>query len=163
MKHINLYALMLLIGLATSCGNTHDHKHSSDEKHESVDHHQSETSESKPEIKMSLNNGNKWKSDEPTYTSMRLMEVTLNNFIKNNSDAGEAEYQELGTTLSGITQEIINNCSMKGEAHEELHNVLIPMLSNVGNIKNATDKPTGKLNVEALNDALNLFFEYFEL
>jgi len=91
------------------------------------------------------------------------MEITLNNFIKNNSDPGEAEYQELGTALSGITQEIINKCSMKGEAHEELHNVLVPMLSNVGNIKNATDKDTGKSNVEALHDALILFFEHFEL
>ncbi|MCK5206583.1 MAG: hypothetical protein KAQ79_01135, partial [Cyclobacteriaceae bacterium] len=65
--------------------------------------------------------------------------------------------------LSGITQEIINKCSMKGEAHEQLHNVLVPMLSNVGNIKNAGDKATGKLNVKALNDALVMFFEHFEL
>ena len=163
MKLINLYALIFFIGLAVSCGNSNDHKHSSDKKEESVDHHQSETSASKTEIVMSLNNGNKWKSDEPTYTSMRLMEITLNNFIENNSDPGEAKYQELGTTLSGITQEIINKCSMKGEAHEELHNVLVPMLSNVGNIKNATDKAIGKSNVEALNDGLILFFEYFEL
>lgn len=163
MKQIHLYALMLFIGLTVSCGNSHDHKHSSDEKKESVDHHQQESSESKTEIEMSLNNGNKWKSDEPTYTSMRLMEVKLNDFTEKNSDPGKAEYQELGTALSGITQEIINKCSMKGEAHEQLHNVLVPMLSNVGNVKNATDKATGKSNVKALNDALILFFEHFEL
>lgn len=163
MKLINLYALIFFIGLTVSCGNSHDHKHSSDEKEESVDHHQSETSESKTEIKMSLNNGNKWNSDEPTYRSMSLMEAKLADFTKNNSEPSPAKYQELGTALSGITQEIINKCSMKGEAHEQLHNVLVPMLSNVGNIKNAGDTTTGKSNVEALNDALILFFEHFEL
>ena len=163
MKLINLYALMLFIGLTVSCGNSHDHKHSSDEKEKSVEQHQPDASKSKTEIELSLNNGTKWKSDEPTYTSMRLMEVTLNDFTGNNSEPGKAEYQELGTALSGITQEIINKCSMKGEAHEQLHNVLVPMLSNVGNIKNTTDKAAVKSNVEALNDALILFFEHFEL
>ena len=163
MKLMNLYALMLFIGLAVSCGNSNDHKHGSDEKEKSVAQHQPEASVSKTKIELSLNNGAKWKSDEPTYRSMSLMEAKLIDFTKNNSEPSEAEYRELGTALSGITQEIINKCSMKGEAHEQLHNVLVPMLSNVGNIKNAGDKATGKLNVKALNDALVLFFEHFEL
>ena len=163
MIQLNLYALLLFIGLTVSCGNSHDHKHSSAEKEKSVTQHQPETSGINTEIELSLNNGAKWKSDEPTFRSMSLMEATLKDFSRNNSDPSEAEYQELGTALSGITQEIINKCSMKGEAHEQLHNVLVPMLSNVGNIKNAGDKATGKSNVEALNDALILFFEHFEL
>ena len=163
MKLIHLFALMLFIGLTVSCGNSHDHKHSSAEKEKSVEQHQPEASKSNTEIELSLNNGAKWKSDEPTYRSMSLMEAKLADFTKNNSEPSKAKYQELGTALSGITQEIINKCSMKGEAHEQLHNVLIPMLSNVGNIKNAGDKTTGKLNVKALNDALILFFEHFEL
>lgn len=163
MKLINLYALIFFIGLTVSCGNSHDQKHSSAEKEKSIVQHQQEDSVSKTKIELSLNNGAKWKSDEPTYRSMSLMEAKLADFTKNNSEPSPAKYQELGTALSGITQEIINKCSMKGEAHEQLHNVLVPMLSNVGNIKNAEDKTTGKLNVEALNDALSLFFEYFEL
>ena len=46
-----------------------------------------------------------------------------------NASEGEKDYSLLKTSLENELQMIFQKCTMKGEAHEQLHNYLLPMKS----------------------------------
>jgi hypothetical protein len=115
------------------------------------------------EIKLNLNNGVKWKSDESTFNGMKRLELTLANFKKDKEDPSISDYNNLGIALANIDKDIISQCSMKGKDHDQLHVLLAPMLVNVDVIKNGHDKDEVKVNIDALNEVLSKFFGHFEV
>ncbi len=110
-----------------------------------------------------LNNGAKWAADESTFFGMQKLEAALNSFNKTSTSPTISDYNTLGNALANINKEIISQCSMKGEDHDQLHLVLHPMLDNVAVIKSANDISKIKENTESLSKSLGLFFEYFEI
>ena len=163
MKLTIIPALIISLGLAVSCSNSGEQDHDSSTTENTAAEHQDETLHANTEIKLSLNNGAKWNSDESTFTGMKRLELTLYNFNNDNEEPSVADYNKLGVALANIDNEIISECSMKAEDHDQLHVLLAPMLANVDVIKNGDDMLEIKVNTEALGEALVQFFEHFEV
>ena len=163
MKLTLMPTLILYLGFAVSCSNSGEHKQDSSATEKTAAEHQDETVHASTEIKLSLNNGAKWNSDESTFTGMKRLEMTLYNFANDNEEPSIADYNKLGVALANIDNDIISQCSMKGKDHDQLHVLLAPMLENVDVIKNGKDLLEAKVNTEALSEAVAQFFKHFEV
>jgi hypothetical protein len=164
MKITNIAISLLLIGLVVSCGGSHDH----DQVEAKTDNVAEKlqvvgASTTLAEIKIGLNNGTKWDSDESTFAGMKRLELTLYNFSEDFSEPTIADYNKLGEALANIDKDIISQCSMQGEDHDQLHLLLTPMLHYVNEIKNGVNTHDAKINMEALNKAIAQFFKHFEV
>ena len=163
MKYTYFIAMISLAGLLISCGNSDRNNHDSSNTEIVANEQQSYPHEASTKIKLSLNNGAKWDSDESTFSGMKRLEMTVANFNKNKEDPSISDYNNLGIALANIDKDIISQCNMKGKDHDQLHVLLAPMLANVDVIKNGDNRLEIKVNTEALSEALLQFFEHFEV
>ena len=155
--------LILSLGFAMSCSTSGEQNSESAIIENRAVESQAKTMHANTEIKLSLNNGVKWHSDESTFTGMKRLEMTLSNFSNYNKEPSTMDYNKLGVALANVDKDIISQCSMKGKDHDQLHLLLAPMLANVDVIKNGQDLLEIKVNTEALNEAIIMFFEHFEI
>lgn len=72
-----------------------------------------------------LDNGSRWKANPETTTGIAEMQAILARYEGNTSDA--ASRKALREELETAFQNIFKQCTMKGEAHNQLHNYLLPM------------------------------------
>lgn len=156
MKLTKLIAAFTLIGFMVSCGGTKEHE-SHDSKAKEEHHDATEDS------KLRLNEGVKWESDESTFNGMKELNLAITTFNTSHNNPTQVDYNGLGMQLGMITKVIINQCSMKGPDHDQLHIVLAPMLANVDVIKNGSDLDKIEKNVNDLSGSLGQFFDHFQL
>jgi hypothetical protein len=104
-------------------------------------------------LKLTLNDGQKWKSDDHTRESMKGI-----------ADALDAEKREdvaginaLGKDLNTRLQELVLGCTMTGPEHEQLHVFLNEFMPAVERMVNAQDADLAK---EARQDVRHLVDEY---
>ncbi len=108
-------------------------------------------------IPLKLVNGEKWKANVETAVGMQQIESILKKF----KDLKRRDYKNLAAILSKETSAIIKSCNMTGEAHDQLHLVLVPILEQVMVLKedhNITDKNTAVKNIENLT---GVYYRYF--
>ncbi|HZH69958.1 MAG TPA: hypothetical protein VFD80_05875 [Flavobacteriaceae bacterium] len=71
-----------------------------------------------------LNNNSPWEANEATTIGVHKMKQAVQQFeITDNSD----DFLSLKSQLEVNFAEIIKNCTMKGEAHDRLHDYLMPL------------------------------------
>ncbi len=87
-----------------------------------------------------LDNGKKWEANQETTDGIQNMQLIIAN--------GNTSSEELKKQLDKEFKLIFKNCTMKGEAHLQLHNYLLPLKKIIGEIdaKNASERDS------ALND-----------
>ena len=114
-----------------------------------------------PESSLKLNHGQKWPADKHTTDSIQVMESTLRKF---QAESGKPlEYQNLGKELEEQFKKLIAGCTMKGEAHTQLH-LFIEQLSSPR--KELSEGKDTNVQKEALNktgmklEEFHHFFEY---
>ncbi len=73
---------------------------------------------------IALNNGSKWKVDANMMTHIRNMEKDINTLDLR----GAKEYAELAGKLEHNIELLTSNCTMEGQAHDELHKWLLPFI-----------------------------------
>lgn len=122
----------------------------------SVDPPQKTEQTASPEVK--LNNGQKWKANPETTEGVHNMLQLVNTFSEKENVTA---YAELKKQLKGEMNLIFKNCTMKGKAHDQLHNYLIPMFDLIHNV-GSEDLKECKSSYEQLNLHLNRYDEYFE-
>lgn len=107
---------------------------------------------------VALNNGTKWKANPETTAG-------INNMIKILSDFQESEnaadYQALQKNLNQEFNLILKNCTMEGEAHEQLHNYLMPLKELIGKLS-SSDTGEVTTTIADIDDHLQLYGEFFE-
>ena len=74
-----------------------------------------------------LNEGKKWKVDDNMMLHIRNMEKDVMNFNSENNK----NYPLLANKLKSNIDLLTSNCTMKGEAHDELHKWLVPYIGLV--------------------------------
>jgi hypothetical protein len=151
MKKVIKNVLVLIISVfVISCGHRSENNH---------DHSKSEqTSEHHHEGELSLDNGKPWLANPETTTGINNMIELMNSFSdKKNIDA----YSTLKNSLESEFNFIFKNCTMKGEAHNQLHNYLLPMKELFDGI-GSSDQNTCKTNFDKLNKHLAEYLNYFE-
>ncbi len=105
-----------------------------------------------------LINGEKWKVDEGMMIIVQQIANEVQSFQGNTIE----EYQTYSKTLSNLIDELTSNCTMKGQAHDELHKWLVPFIDLSKDLKKSTDiaeltKIDGELKSEIV-----VFGDYFE-
>ena len=120
------YILLVAIGTVLfSCGNSSEEKAVAEEKKEEViaepkEHHHEEEA-------LVLNNGEKWVVVPEMMTFIRNMEAGVNDFEKNETPISN-DYVELAQLIDVNIRELTSNCTMEGQAHDELHKWLVPFI-----------------------------------
>ncbi len=109
-------------------------------------------------LTLRLNNGEKWIANSDTQIGIIKMDSIINAF---KSD-GNSDYLVLGKELSIQTGHIIKSCNMKGEAHDQLHVVLVPMLDEISILKESEDAAESKKALVELESLIEDYFNHFE-
>ncbi|MDP6923045.1 MAG: hypothetical protein QGH06_08765 [Lutibacter sp.] len=78
-----------------------------------------------------LNDGNKWQVNTETTTAIKNMNQIVAAYVA----GSELPVTQLGGALQQELNIIFENCSMKGEAHDQLHNFLLPLIDKVEEIQ----------------------------
>ncbi|MFT5823380.1 MAG: hypothetical protein ACI8ZM_004641 [Crocinitomix sp.] len=102
--------------------------------------------------------GEKWVIDEGMRISIDSIEMGMQAF----SGATLADYEDLSGDLKHHTKSVILNCTMKGQAHDELHKWLLPFIDLRKELIGITTVDEGKVIAADLNNELTIFNTYFE-
>ena len=102
---------------------------------------------------VSLNDGQLWEANTETTQGIKNMQQLMADF---SIDSGNSE--ELIVHLKDEFALIFKKCTMTGEAHEQLHNYLIPLKTKIENLSvKISDE-----NIEELKKYLKDYFDYFQ-
>lgn len=147
MKNLLFVSLqVLLIIIIVACNQINEDK--TDENDNSTEIAQSNDNE------LVLNNGEKWQANPETIEGIHQMLQIVNNYKASGSDN-----TELGHVLQEEMNKIFSSCTMKGEAHNQLHNYLLPLIDKIDAIKGVE---VTNLQIEELETYLHNFDQYFK-
>lgn len=104
-----------------------------------------------------LNDNEKWVIDEGMRVNIDSIQHTLANFNGNDSIA----YKNLSADLARQTKSVINSCTMKGQAHDELHKWLMPFIALRKTIEPAGDAMNNQEIIAELKGEIEVFHTYF--
>lgn len=110
-------------------------------------------------LQLQLNEGNKWIANVETHDGVKQMDAIISVF-KNES---KKDYKVLGDSLAKQTSYIIKNCSMKGEPHDQLHVVLVPMLDEISILREQANPSESIAALHRLEQLIAAYFLYFNV
>ncbi len=113
-----------------------------------------ETHEHSDAEAIQLNNGKKWKVDENMMVLIRDMEKE----VASNDNQKPENYQMVIDSLAKNIDLLTSNCTMKGQAHDELHKWLLPFIDLV----KAFSKDKSAENFAKIQHSFTTFNTYFE-
>lgn len=113
-----LAASMLLFACTNSTNNDSKVKTEKTSEEEADHHHDHESDE------IALNHGEKWKVDKDMMLHIQNMEKDVNSF----NGKSKTEYAALALKIKNNLDLLTSNCTMTGQAHDELHKWLLPFL-----------------------------------
>ena len=151
-SHFKLLIALSLIISFTSCNNEKSKEDGNTEKNKvEANHHEGES-------KVNLNNGEAWEANQETTDG-------INNMIQLMDDYTETEnveaYKSLSDTLDSEFNLIFKKCTMKGEAHNQLHNYLFPMKAKFKSLA-SEDLNESKAAFGELKEHLAEYKNYFK-
>ena len=110
-------------------------------------------------LTLKLDNGKKWIVNIETQIGINKMDSIIMAFNKGD----EKDYSYLGKDLSIHTSHIIRSCNMKGEAHDQLHVVLVPMINEISVLKEYNNKQECRRALRNLEELIDDYFKHFHL
>lgn len=110
-------------------------------------------------LSLKLNDGQKWIANIETNEGISKMDSIISTFKKSKGN----DYETLGNNLAKQTGYVIKHCSMKGEPHDQLHVVLIPMLDEISVLREEDDEEKNKLALHNLEALISAYFEFFKV
>lgn len=100
----------------------------------------------------------KWAIDEGMKLSIDSIEMRMTKF---NGQTLE-DYAYLSNDLAHHTKSVISSCTMKGQAHDELHKWLLPFIDLRKSIDSIEQVSEGDAIAEEIKSELAIFDTYFE-
>ncbi|MBW6483676.1 MAG: heme-binding domain-containing protein [Vicingaceae bacterium] len=118
-----------------------------------------EEDDDEPISNLKLNDGKKWIANPETITG-------INNMIAILGDPVEEErvilYVARGQQLMEEFKLLVSNCTMTGEAHDQLHNYILPLKEKIELLSNCEDTTACDFTSLDILRFLNDFNNYFE-
>jgi len=142
-----LYFIMIFI-----LGFTHSCMNQTKEKQQQTEIEVSKNSE------VQLNHGNRWSANPETTTGIETMLSMMNSFEKIEDINA---YKKLSKQLNLEFSSIFRKCTMTGEAHNQLHNFLLPIKDLLGSL-DSPDLNECQQIYNKLNNELKNYTTYFE-
>lgn len=100
-----------------------------------------------------LNEGVQWQANAATVEGISKLKILAENF-----DTESDSFEELQSQMRNEFSLIFKNCTMKGEAHEQLHNYLLPLMDMFGDLTTSNKAAA----LKAIKKHLDKFDAYFE-
>ena len=146
MLKIKIAFLATVVLLIFSCNTKSKEEKTTEIKTEEHQHSESET--------IQLNNGEKWKVDDNMMIHIRNMEKDVVHFDQEKS----TNYSLLANKLKTNIDILISNCTMKGQAHDELHKWLVPYIELVDSFS----KEKSANQFIEIQNSFKTFNQYFQ-
>ena len=145
MKKITILSITLLFFITSCSMEKHKDEHTQSEK-TSANH-------GTPDL-VQLDNGNKWIANMETTEGIENMRK----MIEAEQAAPVSSVAALKENLLLQFTDILNQCTMKGKSHEQLHNYLLPLRAQIDNL----DEGNQKEELEKIKLYLSAYAKYFE-
>ena len=146
MLKIKIAFLATVVLLLFSCNTKSKEEKTTEIKTEEHQHSESET--------IQLNNGEKWKVDDNMMLHIRNMEKDVVHFDQEKSTNYSLLADKLKTNIDILT----SNCTMKGQAHDELHKWLVPYIELVDSF--SEEKSANQFT--EIQNSFKTFNQYFQ-
>jgi cytochrome c2 len=108
---------------------------------------------------LDLNEGKKWKANPETTVGINNM-IEIMSKLKDNPTI--EDYQKLGLELEKEKKSILNQCTMDGVAHDNLHKYLMPLIRRINGLKEVETIKRAEKITNYINMHLTAYFDYFE-
>lgn len=138
MKRLSIFTSLFLLMACNSPGTQHEHHE--DHSHEAHQHSEG----------VALDHGKKWNANPETTEGIHQMR----NLVEDFEPSDTRSYASLQKDLQNQYDQIIQQCTMEGEAHQQLHNYLMPL-------KEEIDRLSEK-NLPLVKKHLHNYDEYFK-
>lgn len=102
---------------------------------------------------LSLNDGKLWIANKETTQGIQKMQGLLTNY-----SVADGWSEELIIALNSEFATIFEKCTMKGKAHDQLHNFLIPLNAKIENLSEGITVE----NMDNLKNYLKEYYNYFQ-
>lgn len=150
MKTLNYILIAGITLFVFSCGNTEEHvEPNSNISHEEHDHN----SES-----IQFDNGEKWKVVDEMMGHIRNMEDDVKQF----DTQSERDYGSLALKLQDNIKLLTSNCTMEGQAHDELHKWLLPYMDMVDELSEVVSNEKEIQAYSKIQSSFITFNTYFK-
>lgn len=107
---------------------------------------------------MTFNNGGKWAANPETTAGIDRMRSLISGFATVNDPS---THPKLIADLEREYADIIKNCTMTGEAHNQLHKFLVPITRMMETLKAGDPKVVNDALIK-LDNHLKTYSAYFE-
>jgi len=152
-----LFIKMILLVLFACQSGSHQKDH--DLSSEKENHSSPEENTLKDHL--TLNNGQKWITDESTRKNVEEMQEIVEALEKEGIHTVD-EYNEAGKKIQNSADKLIQGCRMSGKEHEMLHEWLLPLLSDIKTLTTSGEMANAQkafLQIDQRLHRFNLFFE----
>jgi len=105
-----------------------------------------------------FNNGKKWKVVDHMMAHITRMNKDVNNF----KGSSLKEYQNLSAKLIANINLLTANCTMTGQAHDELHKWLLPYIDLANDFTEVKTLDEAKSQFKKIEKSFELMNTYFE-
>lgn len=146
MLKIKIALLSTVVLLLFSCNTKSKEEKTTEINTEEHQHSESET--------IQLNNGEKWKVDDNMMLHIRNMEKDVVHFDQEK----DTNYSLLADKLKTNIDILTSNCTMKGQAHDELHKWLVPYIELVDSFS----KEKSANQFIEIQNSFKTFNQYFQ-
>lgn len=147
-----LLIIISLLGFTIACDSTNENSKEEKAKTEAKE------TPAKSKNDLELNDGERWSANPETTEGINNMMALMNSFSGfDNIDT----YHSLSDSLNAEFNLILKQCTMEGDAHNQLHNFLFPMKEKFEKLS-SKDLSEAKLAFEDLKKHLKLYSDYFE-
>lgn len=113
--------------------------------------------EAQPQVP--LNDGQKWEVDAAMKPFIIKSEELLTNYL--NDDLAQSPTL-VGQELEELNRQLIQSCTMTGEAHNALHQWLDPHMKLISQLKNAPSNSEAQPLLEQLRSSFVAFHKHFQ-
>ncbi len=120
-----------------------------------------ETTSKATELGMYLDHDKKWVANTETTEGIYRLSEQLEEF-SGYAKPTEEDYHELGVMLGETMSQLVDQCTMEGEAHEQLHVYIVPIFKYIKTIKSGTLANCSTAEKE-LGEHLKIYNQYFIL
>ena len=107
--------------------------------------------------KIVLNNGIKWEANKETTDGVMAM-LTLINEAKTPTTA---DYKKLGDDLNEVKNTVVEECTMKGPSHDNLHIWLHPLIEKIEMLQKMENTQEGAYLTSNIKEHLEGYYDYF--
>jgi hypothetical protein len=150
----SLFSIIALSFVFISCGNSNQEIVPEEAENNALEVHDHDD-ESEAIV---LNNGEKWRVDENMLVHIRNMENDVSTFSQSDQQDNKALAEKLQTNIALLT----SNCTMTGQAHDELHKWLLPFIDMADAFSAATNQTEAAVQFKNIQNSFLTFNQFFQ-